>query len=118
MTQEQAQDFQDILTDMDSGETHRQLTDAIRRVVLAVCATKQKGKLNLSLDLSVEGQQIRVVPTITTKIPQPKPDATIFYPGKLGDLSLDNRKQLPLKNVPAKTPTELRSVPTTSAVSE
>lgn len=111
MTQEQKNDFQDILTDLDSGETHRQLGEALRRVVMGVCDTRQKGELALKLSIRMEGQQVVVVPAITSKIPQPKTEATIFYPSKGGDLSLENKKQLPLKNVPTK-PANLRSLPT------
>lgn len=95
-------DFQDILTDLDEGKTHRQLGQLLRRIVTAVEETRLKGELTLKLGVTMEGTMVRVVPTISSKIPTAKAEATIFFAGKGGDLSLDNKRQENLPHVPGR----------------
>lgn len=109
-TKPELRSFQDILTDLQSGEVHDQCTDALRKVVLAVQTTKQTGGLTIDLKVKAVGNMISLVPTIKQKIPQPKTEATAFFSNKVGDLSLSDHRQLDLKTVETKTPTPLRSV--------
>lgn len=97
-------DFQDILTDLDEGKTHRQLGKLLRQVVTAVEETRLKGEITLKLGVTMEGTMVRVVPTVTSKIPAPKSEATIFFANKGGDLSLDNKRQENLPHVGGRTP--------------
>lgn len=101
--------FQDVLTDLQDGEVHRQLGEALREVVRAVEATNQAGELSLKLSVRREGRMVCIVPKVAKKIPTPKTEATVFFASTKGDLSLDDHKQLQLREVP-KAPSSLRSI--------
>ena len=96
-------DFQDILTDLDAGSVHNQLTHRLREVVLAVQAATEAGQplcgeLTLKLTVKPEGtRQLIIVPKITAKLPQLKQGITMFFADKKGDLVKEDPKQLPLR---------------------
>lgn len=70
-------DFQDILTDLNDGETHEELTAKLREVVRAVVASKQPGALTVKLNVRLEGErQVIITPKITPTIPAMKPGYT------------------------------------------
>jgi hypothetical protein len=103
-------DFQDVLTDLDEGRVHEQLTALWPAVVKAVRETNKVGSLTLTLTAKLErGTMVVVVPTVATKMPAPATGPTLFYTDEEGNLTRDDPKQIPLKVVaptPIRTPKE------------
>lgn len=98
-------DFQDVLTDLDDGRVHEQLTKIWPEVVRAVRETNKPGSLTLTLHAKVErGTMVVVVPKVTTKLPAPGVSPTLFYTDEEGNVHRNDPKQLPLKNVTALKP--------------
>jgi hypothetical protein len=103
-------DFQDVLTDLDDGQLHEELTRQLREVVRACRAAKQPGALTLKINIRPEGEkQLVVNAKVTPTIPAIKPNMTMFFASPDGDLLKDDPKQLPLKHVPMK-PEPLRTL--------
>lgn len=95
-----ATDFQDLLTDIDDGKLHTQLTELWPRVVKAVRETNKPGSLTITLNAKLDrGTMVVVTPKVSTKMPAPATGASIFYSDEEGNLSKHDPKQLPLKNV-------------------
>lgn len=100
-------DFQDVLTDLDSGELHRQLTEELAIVVAACRGTRKAGTLTLKISVKPEGEKMIVGGEVTTKVPKGATMATMFFASDDGQLTRDDPRQLPLKHVP-KAPENLR----------
>lgn len=93
-------DFQDVLTDLDDGEVHRQLTELWPQVVRAVRETNKVGAMTLTLTAKLErGTMVVVVPKVTTKMPAPATGPTLFYTDEEGNLTRNDPKQQTLKVV-------------------
>jgi hypothetical protein len=93
-------DFQDILTDLDNGRVHEQLSEIWPRVVKAVRENNAPGSITLTLTAKLDRGAMAVVASkITTKMPHPSAASTLFYSDEEGNLSKNDPKQLPLKNV-------------------
>jgi hypothetical protein len=104
-------DFQDILTDLDDGNVHRELTAKLREVVRGVLAAKQPGALTIKLSVRLEGErQIVVNAKVTPTIPAAKPGMTMFFPDESGDLRKEDPKQQPLRHLDRTTPAALRTL--------
>jgi hypothetical protein len=98
-------DFQDVLTDLDDGKVHEQLTKLWPEVVRAVRETNKAGTITLQLTAKLErGTMVVVVPKVTTKLPAPATSPTLFYTDEEGNVHRNDPKQLPLKNVTALKP--------------
>lgn len=95
-------DFQDILTDLDDGHVHEELTRVLRDVVRGVREANAAGSITLKISLKPEGRQFVVNADVTSKIPTRKPSASVFFATDDGDLRKDDPKQVPLRNVDTK----------------
>lgn len=95
-------DFQDILTDLDEGHVHEELTRVLRDVVVGVRDAQQTGEVTLKLKIVPEGRQFIVNAAVTSKIPTRKPGITMFFADENGELRKDDPKQIPLKHVAEK----------------
>jgi hypothetical protein len=109
-TQPATRDFQDILTDLDEGRVHSHLTEHLRRVVSAVMETGKVGALTLKVNVRRENRMAVVAAAITTKIPQPPTESTVFFTTVDGDLRREDPLQPVLKNLEVRPPTPLRSI--------
>jgi hypothetical protein len=104
-------DFQDILTDLDDGNLHRELTAKLREVVRGVVAAKQPGALTIKLNVRMDGErQIVVNAKVTPTIPAAKPGMTMFFADESGDLRKEDPKQQPLRHLDRATPAPLRTL--------
>ena len=93
-------DFQDVLTDIDDGRLHDQLTELWPKVVKAVRETNKPGSLTLTLTAKLDrGVMCVVAPKVSTKMPAPAVSPSIFYSDEEGNVTKHDPKQLPLKNV-------------------
>jgi hypothetical protein len=92
-------DFQDILTDLDDGKVHAQLTENIMKVVRAVAETGKAGELTLNLKFKREKRMTRVIADVKTKLPQPATEATLFFQTDDGDLRREDPRQQKLRHV-------------------
>lgn len=102
-------DFQDVLTDLDDGRVHEQLTELWPQVVRAVRETNKPGALTLTLALKYDrGAMIVVTPKVTTKMPAPSTSPTLFYADDEGNLTRNDPKQIPLKVLNPPTPITAR----------
>ena len=102
-------EFIEILTDLDDGRVHEELTRKIRDVVIGARDAQQPGKLTLTITIKPDGRQFVVLPKVKAEIPTAKAGQTMFFADDKGTLRKDDPKQVPLRNVPAR-PTEIRSV--------
>lgn len=94
------QDFQDVLTDLDEGRLHEQLTALWPAVVKAVRENNKPGSLTLTLTATNDtGRMVVVASKVTTKLPAPATQPTIFYTDEEGNISRHDPKQQTLKVV-------------------
>lgn len=100
-------DFQDILTDLDDGRVHEQLTARLRDVVNGCREAQLAGSITLKITIAPDGRQFIITPKITHNIPTAKAGITMFFADENGDLRKDDPRQVPLRHVNAK-PTELK----------
>jgi hypothetical protein len=92
--------FQDILTDLDDGKLHEQLTELWPQVVKAVRETNKPGALTVTLHAKLDrGQMVIVNPKVVTKMPAPATGPTIFYSDEEGNTTRNDPKQQVLRNV-------------------
>lgn len=93
-------DSQDVLTDLDSGGVHNELSVEINRLVAAVRETRKAGTLTLQLNVKLSERDLVVVRAeVKSKIPRPATEATSFFVDDEGGLSIHNPRQLKLKDV-------------------
>lgn len=103
-------DFQDILTDLDDGRVHEQLTRQLRDVVSSCREAQAAGSLTLTLNVRPDGRQFVVTAKVTPKIPVAKPGLTMFFADDEGALVKADPKQIELRNVTNRAPAPLRTV--------
>lgn len=106
-----AREFIDILTDLDDGEVNIMLSKELPRVVAAVMETGRAGSLTLKIDIKREKRMAIVKASVSTKIPAPDSESSIFYTTEDGDLCREDPRQLALRDIPANPPVPLRSAP-------
>jgi hypothetical protein len=73
--------FATVLTQLQQGNTHAELSKTLQELTEAVKATGKRGTLSLTLTLSESkaADALEVVAVIRSKLPEPKQFATIFY---------------------------------------
>lgn len=92
--------FQDVLTDIDDGSLHEQLTELWPKVVQAVKDTNKPGELTIKLTAKLDrGTMLVVASKVTTKLPAPATNPTLFYTDEEGNTTRHDPKQQTLKMV-------------------
>lgn len=95
-----SRDFQDVLTDIDSGRLHEQLTALWPEVVKASRDTNKPASLTLTLTVTPgSGPMVSVSPKVSTKRPAPAASAQLFYTDDFGNATKDDPRQQKLKVV-------------------
>jgi len=102
-------DFQDVLTDLDEGKVHRQLTEMLPELVKAVVESRKAGFINLKITVRPENRQVFLKADVTSKIPRATTESTLFFPDEEGDLHRSDPKQQTLRDVPLR-PNNLRNL--------
>lgn len=96
-----------IIESLADGETHHELTEAVRDAVArlhdvrAEAGGKPKAKLVLTLDLVLDGDSIDVTGEVKATLPKVKRKRTVFYATPDNLLTRRNPRQaeLPLRTV-------------------
>jgi len=91
-------DFMDVLTDIDGGRLHEQLSELYPEVVKSAVETNKPATLTLTLTVSSSGgPMVQVTPKVTTKRPAPSAGAQLFYTDDNGNTTKDDPRQQKLK---------------------
>lgn len=92
--------FQDVLTDIDQGRLHDQLTAAVPKIIEAVKETNRGGSLSLTLNFKPDSKgRVNVSGKVSRKVPEPSLGSTIFYTDDVGYPHLSDPRQMDLKVV-------------------
>jgi hypothetical protein len=92
--------FQDVLTDLDDGRIHEQLTAQLPKIIQAVRDTNRPGALNLTLNVKLDAKNmVHVSAKVSSKMPQPSLGSTLFYTDDEGHPHLHDPRQQVLKVV-------------------
>ena len=91
--------FQDILTDLDEGRVHEQLTEMLEEVTAATIATNLVGELTLKLSVKREGNAAVVVARTSAKVPRAKANPTMFFTTRDGVLTRQHPSQMEMEQV-------------------
>lgn len=103
-------EFLDVLTDLDDGKVHAQLTRMLPELVKAVMDTGKSGSLSLTIKVKRENRMLLVTSDVKTKLPQPATESTLFYATEEGVLRRDDPKQPALRHVPMNPPAVVKSI--------
>lgn len=105
MSKDPRRSFQDVLTDMDDGRLHEQLTDLLPKVVAAVKEANKPGSLTLTLSIAPEaGSAVVMNAKVSSKLPAPGVSPTFFYSDDKGNPHRNDPKQQQLKLAAPVTP--------------
>lgn len=75
-------DFLSEVGDLEGGTFGQKVEDAVREVARAVSATGKPGEFTMKFRVSANGQHgYTVEPTVTAKVPKPKPSKSVFFRG-------------------------------------
>lgn len=93
--------FTTTLAMLQGGALLDDCTEAFGALVRGVEETGKAGKLTITIDLKKSSGAIEVASKVTTKTPEPKPDADILWATVDGNLVPDNpaQRKLDLKGV-------------------
>lgn len=99
----QTRPFAAVLQALQQGKTHRELSAQLQDLVAGVKETGRAGTLTLKLKVSKSkvGGALEIDDTVTTNIPAPKRDASLFF--------VDRNNNL-VRNDPAQTELDLSPV--------
>lgn len=100
----QTRPFAAVLQALQQGKTHRELSDKLQDLVGAVKETGRAGTLTLKLKVSPSkvGGALEIDDTVTTSIPEPKRDASLFFVDRNNNLVRDNPAQTELDLSPVR----------------
>lgn len=106
--------FTDVLGEVESGQFHGELTEAVYNIIAAVMDTRKAGKLKLTLTFTPTGKgTVNVDAGFEAKLPEHERPTTTFFVGK--DYSLQrgdpNQPRLPLREVerPSNEPVRVKA---------
>ncbi|MEO6575503.1 MAG: hypothetical protein ABIP89_16765 [Polyangiaceae bacterium] len=98
-----------LLTSLDDGALHAELSEEVQKVTSALVdlvekyGVDQKGQITLVLNLkALRSGMITVTSDVRTKTPKVRRGGTAFFATKAGNLTVDHPRQekLPLREVP------------------
>lgn len=106
--------FADVLGEIENGQFHDELTEAIYNMIAACMETRKQGKLKISLTFNPTGKgTVNVSADLDRKEPEHDRPSTVFFVGK--DFSLQrndpDQPKLPLREVdlPNNEPHQVRN---------
>ena len=91
-------DFTELVTDLDHGRVHQQLSEQLALIIDGVQTHGTAGQLVLKLSVHKEGDRAVVTPVVASKIPAEPPAPTLFFFGKEG-LTREDTRQLTLRDL-------------------
>jgi hypothetical protein len=89
------------IADLDEGNFVVHLDEALRSVVKAVSDTSQKGSLSVQIFVEPDGRAVKIWAKYAAKMPAPPTTESRYFVTKEGDLTVNDPKQLELKDVKA-----------------
>ena len=93
-------DFTELVTDLDHGRTHQQLSELLAHIIDGVQVHGTAGELVLKLGIKKVGDRAVVTPTITSKVPhEPVAETMFWFAREGGALTRDNERQLQLRDL-------------------
>ena len=114
MTKFAGKPFADVLGEIENGQLHGELTEAVYNIIAAVMETRKQGKLKLTLTFSPTGKgTVNVDANFDANEPEHDRPSTTFFVGK--DYSLQrndpDQPKLPLREVgkPNNEPVRVRA---------
>lgn len=102
----------DTLRLLDGGAFLDEASERMNALVKGVDETGKAGKLVITIDVKrASAGAMAITPHVSTKVPEPKPDATLLWATVEGNLTVDNPNQqkLDLRQVDQSTG-EIRTV--------
>lgn len=87
--------FMDLLREHRQGETHNELTEALRALTLAVAEERRAGTLTLKITIRplAKGDGVEVHAAVKLAAPEALPGVSIFYPTPEGSLQRQDPRQ-------------------------
>ncbi len=86
--------FADVLNSLRRGKSHREAGNLMQELVTAVQATGRQGSLTLKLKVSRnKSGMIEIDDLITTVLPKPDRDSSLFFADDDGNLTKDDPRQ-------------------------
>ena len=106
--------FTDTLGELDGGQLHRDLTQAVYDIIAAVMDTRKAGGITLQIAFAATGRgTVEVAGKFKATIPEHDRNSTTFFVGKDGSLQRrdPNQHELPLREVemPNNAPVRVQS---------
>jgi len=98
--------FSDIVTELDNGRVHEQLSEELEQIVDGVQTHGTKGQIVITLDIKKEGDRAVIGCSSKAKIPKAAMHGTLYYFGRNGGLSREDPRQLSLKTLAPETKKE------------
>jgi len=88
-----------FVQNLEDGELHHELTEDLTSIVETLSnfvidhGGKPKAKLDLSIEVQLDGGELRVIPKKTLKLPQGPRRTTTFWANKRNQMTTANPKQ-------------------------
>lgn len=100
--------FTAVLNEIRHGATVTEMRDELAEVVKAVIATEKAGSVTLTLNVALadSGEAVFVADKITSKVPKPTVQPSLFFPDAKGDLTRKNPRQMELGDGLRRVPNE------------
>ena len=86
--------FADVLNSLRRGKTHREAGNLLQELIREVQATGRQGSLTLKLKVSRnKSGMLEIDDTLSTVLPKPDRDSSLFFADDDGNLSKDDPRQ-------------------------
>jgi hypothetical protein len=94
-------DYVAVLRDLDAGGVEQEINETWDGLIHAVQERRKGGSITVKLEIKSEGGHVVVASKVTSKVPEPARDGTVFFTHK-GRLVRENPAQmrLPVQEVP------------------
>ncbi len=99
--------FSEIITELDYGKVHQQLSEELQKIVDGVQLHGTKGQLVVTLDVKKEGDRAVIACDSKVKVPKEKMHDSLYYFQPNGGLSREDPRQLSIKNLAPETKKEV-----------
>lgn len=86
--------FADVFNSLRRGKTHREAGNMLQELVSEVQATGRQGSMTVKLKVSRnKSGMIEIDDTLTTVLPKPERDSSLYFADDDGNLSKDDPRQ-------------------------
>ena len=92
-------DLCDLITDLDYGQVHQELSRELSELIAAVEEHGKAGSMTLTINVRPEGQMALVQVASSVKAPKKPYNASMFYYGESGSLHREDPRQMSLRGL-------------------